>query len=241
MQSLPDVARSRFGSWATNVQLPPGPRVPGLKATEHAYLYLKNLIVTLQLPPQTIVTETEVALAADVSRTPVREAFLRLQSEQLLDLIPQRGAMVPAITLRAIQEQAVTRVVLEGYGVDWVCTHRVPVAERLHQLVDEQRSIYDDDPERIVDMVTVDKEFHWTLVKATGNTEFAQLYNRLHDRQLRIGIAMFQAVPPRRCTAIEHHLEIANAIETFDLPAAQRLLKAHLVGSLPEVSGIFTN
>lgn len=241
MHALPDVARSRFGNWATKVQLPPGSRAAGVKAADHAYFYLKNLIVTLELPPLSIITENEVAAATGVSRTPVREALLRLQSERLLDVIPQRGAVVPAITLRAIQEQAVTRTVLEGYGIEWTCTHRVPIADRLFELIDEQAAIYDEDPERVADMVTVDKEFHWTLVKATGNTEFAHLYNSLHDRQLRIGIAMFQAVPIRRCTAIDEHREIARAIEKFDLAEARKLLEAHLVGSIPQVSGVFTD
>ncbi|QIM16956.1 GntR family transcriptional regulator [Leucobacter insecticola] len=149
--------------------------------------------------------------------------------------------MIPEITLRSIQEQAVTRAVLEGYGVEWICTHRVQIADRLHELVETQRAIYEDDPERIVDMVLTDKEFHWTLVKATGNTEFAQLYNSIHDRQLRIGIALFGALKQRRCDAIEQHTEIATAIEQFDLTTAKRLLEDHLVGSIDQVAGIFTN
>ena len=241
MQQIPDVSHARFGGWSVKAPLPPGVRPSGVKAADYAYGYLKDLIITLRLPPQSIITENEVAAATGVSRTPVREAFSRLQSEQLLTLIPHRGAVVPEITLRAIQEQAVTRVVLEGYGVEWVCEHRVPIADRLYQLIEEQRTIYEEDPDRIVDMVVTDKEFHWTLVHATGNTEFAQLYNSIHDRQLRIGIAMFQAVPSRRCSAIEQHLEIAQALEHHDRETAKSLLESHLVGSLGEISGIFRN
>lgn len=85
----------------------------------------------------------------------------------------------------------------------------------------------------------IDKEFHWALVQATGNTEFAQLYNSIHDRQVRIGIAMFQAIESRRCSAIQQHEEIALAIEQFDAETAKRLLESHLVGSLDEVAGVF--
>ncbi|MCW2289553.1 DNA-binding GntR family transcriptional regulator [Leucobacter luti] len=241
MQFIPDVAHARFGGWSTKAPLPPGVRPPEVKAADYAYAYLKELIVTLELAPQSIITENEIAAATGVSRTPVREAFSRLQSEQLLRLIPHRGAVVSEITLRSIHEQAQTRVVLESYGVEWVCEHEVPIAERLFALVESQRSIYEDDPDRIVDMVLTDKEFHWTLVRATGNTEFAQLYNSIHDRQVRIGIAMFQAVESRRCSAIHQHEEIAQAIAEFDVETAKSLLKSHLVDSLSEVSGIFTN
>lgn len=241
MNLLPDVSRARFGGWSTKVQLPSGTRPVEAKAADYAYVYLKNLIVTLQLPPESLITENEIASATGVSRTPVREAFSRLQSEQLLQLIPHRGALVPEITLRAIKEQAITRVVLEGYGIDWICENKVPIADVLFDLVEKQHAILMDDPERVVDMVSVDKEFHWTLVKATGNTEFAQLYNSIHDRQLRIGIAMFGVLKERRCVAIDQHREIAAAIQKFDLPEAQRLLRLHLIGGLGEVSGVFTS
>ncbi|QIM16955.1 GntR family transcriptional regulator [Leucobacter insecticola] len=88
MDVLPDVTHARFGGWSTQTQLPPGLRPPGVKAPDYVYRYLKNLIVTLQLPPKAIITETQIAEAVGVSRTPVRETFSRLQSEQLLSLIP---------------------------------------------------------------------------------------------------------------------------------------------------------
>ncbi|WP_025132579.1 GntR family transcriptional regulator [Leucobacter sp. PH1c] len=241
MQINPDAANARFGGWSVKTPLPISERPSELKAAEFAYGYLKDLIVTMRVAPQSIITESEVAAAIGASRTPVREAFSRLQSEQLLTLIPHRGAVVPEITLRAIQEQAQTRVVLESYSVEWICSHRIPIADRLFELVEAQRAIFAKDPEQIVDMVVADKEFHWTLVKAIGNTEFAQLYHSIHDRQLRIGIAMFQAVKSRRCSAIHQHEEIAEAIRNFDEDAAKSLLESHLLGSLDEVSGVFPN
>ncbi|MGO3834618.1 MAG: GntR family transcriptional regulator [Microbacteriaceae bacterium] len=234
-------ANERFSSWSTANVMPPAERPSSVKAADHVYLYLKHLIVTLQLPPRSIITETEVATVTGVSRTPVREAFFKLQVERLLDILPQRGAMVPEITLRNIQEQAQTRVVLEGFGIEWICNNFLPVADELRALLREQERIFADDPNRVVEMVTVDKEFHWALVKATGNTEFAQLYNTLHDRQLRIGIAMFEAVPKRRHEAICQHADIITALETHDLETALALLKDHLIGSLDQLSGIFTN
>ena len=241
MSRVLDPARRRFGGWTTEPNLPPSTRDPRVKATDFADDYLKELIVTLQLPPLTVVTESEVATAIAVSRTPVREAFLRLSAERLLEYVPRRGAMVPAITLRSIREQAETRVVMEGYGVDWICEHRVPVAPDLYELVEQQAAVNPDEPGAIPHMVAIDKEFHWTLVKATGNTEFARLYNSLHDRQLRTGIAMFTAVPNRPHTAVDHHRAIADAIAEFDRDRAQALLKHHIIESLDEVARVFTD
>ncbi|WGW11534.1 GntR family transcriptional regulator [Saxibacter everestensis] len=241
MNQIHDTASARFGGWTTSTTLPPGVRDPSVTAADHAYRYLKDLIVTLELPPRAIITESEVATATGVSRTPVREAFFRLHSEKLLDILPRRGAVVPEITLRNIREQAETRLVMEGHGVERICAERIMVTDELLRLVEEQRTVLNEDPNRIVDMIRIDKEFHWTIVKATGNTEFAQLYNTLHDRQVRIGIAMFGAVRRRPCDAIDEHAHIAEALAEFNVDEALERLKYHLIGSLTQISGIFTN
>lgn len=212
-----------------------------MKAAEHAYRYLKDLIVTLELPPKAIITENEVASAAGVSRTPVREAFFRLQAERLLEIFPRRGAVVPEITLRGLREQAQTRLVLEGFGVESICAKQIPVADELYRLIEQQEFVLRNDPAKILEMVLIDKEFHWALVKAVGNTEFSQLYNTLHDRQVRIGVAMFTAVEGRPCHAIEQHTKIAEALRDFDQRTALERLEYHLIESLDELTGIFTS
>ncbi|GAB3052569.1 GntR family transcriptional regulator [Sediminivirga luteola] len=241
MTQLEDTSRSRFGGWSEPAGLPPGRRDMSMRAADYAYSYLKNLIVTLELPPRTIITEKDVATATGVSRTPVREAFVKLQGERLLEILPRRGALVPEITLRNIQEQAQTRLVMEGYGIQVICRERIPVADELHELVRRQREVLESDPNRILEMVLIDKEFHWTLVKATGNTDFAQLYNSLHDRQVRTGIAMFRAVPDRPHSAVCHHGEIAEAIASFDEQDALMKLETHLIHSQAQLSGVFTS
>lgn len=239
MNLIHDTSLARFGGWTTSAPLPPGKRDPSIKAAEHAYRYLKDLIVTLELPPKAIVTENEVAIAAGVSRTPVREAFFRLQAERLLEIFPRRGAVVPEITLRGLREQAQTRLVLEGFGVESICTKRISVAQELYKLIEQQDAVLREDPTRILDMVLIDKEFHWTLIKATGNTEFSQLYNTLHDRQVRIGVAMFSAVEGRPCHAIDQHTKITEALAEFDVHTALERLEYHLIDSLDELTGTF--
>ncbi|MGO3649820.1 GntR family transcriptional regulator [Agrococcus casei] len=234
-----DRSRGRFSSWSTTPDLPSASRPEGVKAAEFAYVYLKDLIVTLALHPGTILTEVQVAAATGVSRTPVREAFFRLSSERLLDILPRRGAVVPEITVRGIREQAETRYVLEGHGVEWICENEIEIADDLKSLIAQQRHVLDTEPDAVVEMVSIDKEFHWELVRATGNTEFAQLYNTLHDRQMRLGIAMFEAIPERRASALDQHTGIAEALEAHDVDKALELLKLHLLSSLTQVADVF--
>lgn len=235
-----DRSRGRFSSWNTTPDLPTASRPEGVKAADFAYYYLKDQIVTLALQPGTILTEVQVAAATGVSRTPVREAFFRLSTERLLDVLPRRGAVVPEITVRAIREQAETRLVLEGYGVERICAGKLDVSGELHRLIAQQRQVFERDKDAIVDMVTIDKEFHWALVRATGNTEFAQLYNSLHDRQMRYGIAMFDAIPDRRASALDQHTAIADAIAVHDVDTALERLELHLRATLDQVAEVFS-
>lgn len=147
--------------------------------------------------------------------------------------------MVPEITLRSIREQAETRVVMEGYGIQWICDHKIEIGDVLRQLVANQQRVHEASPERIFEQVSIDKEFHWSLVKATGNTEFARLYDSLHDRQLRTGVALFKAVPERAKCVIEHHHNIASAVAKFEKDDALRLLRLHLIESIQQVSHVF--
>jgi DNA-binding GntR family transcriptional regulator len=81
-------------------------------AKDFVYGYIKDLILDLTLPPGHIVTEMDIAGVTGLSRTPVREAFLRLDAERLIQLIPRRGALVTTVTARQIRELSKTRLIL---------------------------------------------------------------------------------------------------------------------------------
>jgi hypothetical protein len=97
--------------------LPLATRSDGQNATSFVHDYLKNLILDLVIPPDTIVTEMQVATATHLSRTPVREAFLRLHEERLVELIPRGGTLVPRITSRQVRELYETRLLHEMHAV----------------------------------------------------------------------------------------------------------------------------
>src|ERR1700761_6950428 len=93
-------------------------------AKDFAYRYIKGLILDLPLPPGHIVTEMDIAGVTGLSRTPVREAFLRLDAERLIQLIPRRGALVTTATGRQVRELSRTRLVLELHAVQEIVATR---------------------------------------------------------------------------------------------------------------------
>src|SRR3954463_4618620 len=86
-------------------------------ATERVYRYLKRNILEQVHSGGTLLTEAEIAEAVGVSRTPVREALLRLEAEGLLRLYPKRGALVLPVSMQEIADVVETRLLGEPHAV----------------------------------------------------------------------------------------------------------------------------
>lgn len=88
---------------------------------EYSYQPLKDRIFHLELEPGTKISEKEIADELNVSRTPVREAFMKLAEEELLDIIPQSGTIVSRINLRHVEEGRFIREKIEKEIVALAC------------------------------------------------------------------------------------------------------------------------
>src|ERR671914_1352673 len=92
--------------------------------TERAYAYTKQRVLDATYAGGDLLTEGEVADALGMSRTPVREAFLRLQSEGLLRLYPKRGALVVPVSVQEVEAVMETRLMVERFALDKVLADR---------------------------------------------------------------------------------------------------------------------
>ena len=96
------------------------------------YDSLRTLILQLELPPGTAISEKDISLKFNVSRTPVRDSFVRLAQEGLLEVYPQRGSYVSLIDIDLVEEARFMREQLEVAVVRLACAS-FP-AERLAEL-----------------------------------------------------------------------------------------------------------
>lgn len=101
-------------------------------AREYVYRVLSDNILDLHLIPGTAMSEKEVAVFLNTSRTPVREAFIRLAQEELLDILPQRGTYVAKIDLAQVAESRFMRETMESAVMKIACAKFPP--ERLSEL-----------------------------------------------------------------------------------------------------------
>jgi DNA-binding GntR family transcriptional regulator len=200
-------------------------------AADRVYHSLRARILDGTLVGGRLLSEGEVAAAVEVSRTPVREAFLRLAAEGMLELYPKRGALVLAVSANELREVLVARGLIEPWAARVVAgrSDRVAVAERLRELTDQARDALARHDERTFQ--AADRKFHQQLLKAAGNELLAGFYASLRDRQLRAGMLAIDNDPARGIESMDQHDTIVDALERGDGDAAAAAMVEHLNGT----------
>jgi DNA-binding GntR family transcriptional regulator len=203
-----------------------------LAAKDRAYEFTKGRVLDATFAGGDLITEGEVADALGMSRTPVREAFLRLEGEGLLRLYPKRGALVVPVSVGEIEAVMETRMLVERFALDKVLANGAApgVSDALEIAIaaqEEYAAAGDTDG-----FVAVDREFHTTFVTAAGNPIVTGLYDSLRDRQQRMIITSLLRDAKRVESILVEHRQIAGAIRAGDLARADAVLVAHLRGTL---------
>lgn len=193
-------------------------------ASQRAYAHAKARILDGRWPGGELVSEGDVAEALDLSRTPVREAFLLLEAEGLMRLYPKRGALVVPVSADEVEAVLETRMLVERFALQKALeSDPAPLAEDL--AADLERLGRADRAARFAE---ADRRFHRTIVAAAGNAIVLALYDSLRDRQQRMGTADVRRDPERAQRIIAEHEEIADAVRAGDGERALAALEAHL-------------
>ncbi len=203
---------------------PGGEPRPG-SAGARAYEYVKPRLLDGRYASGTLLSENELARQLGISRTPVRQAFLQLESEQLLELYPRRGALVRPITPSEAEDVLEARLLIEAHCVARVAAAGADLeAEFERSIAAQERSLQ----ERGVGFTDADRDFHRQIVAANGNAILTRQYDALRDRQQRISAAAMAHDRARIARFIAEHREIAAAIALRDADGAAALMTAHL-------------
>ncbi|MEU9339180.1 GntR family transcriptional regulator [Streptomyces sp. NPDC048290] len=207
-----------------------GVAVVSVSGRQKAYTYLKETVLTDPEMQGVFLSEQEIADRIGVSRTPIREALLMLAAEELVELVPKRGARVAPLTGREIGELMELRGIVERYAARQVIAERrAPVAE-LRALLDRQRGLMG--PEQAREFIAVDHLFHASMVAAVGNGLLERHYDGLRSRQVRTGVTALFAQQGRQEAVLVEHLAILEAIAAGDAEGACAAIDAHLASTL---------
>ncbi len=202
---------------------------------EKVYQVLKEAIIRGELAHGTRLHEEQLTRALGISRTPLREAFNRLKSDGLIEVVPRKGAHIVELTDTDLVDLFEAREVLET-------TFLIRSARRLERAVferiraglkkaEEEMTAAEDDPklwdEKRAEYLRLDRAFHDELVVASGNKYWVKLYYDIRDR-IEIYSHQISYVPDRFRIAIEDHYAILDALLAGDLIKAEGLMRTHI-------------
>lgn len=194
-------------------------------SNDEVYDKIYHAILEHRLHPGTKLAEERLAEIFGVSRARVREVLARLAVEQVVDLIPQRGAFVARPSVEQARDVFEARRLIEPA----VARRLVGVldAERLRRLREhlalEEAARQRDDKRAIV---RLSGQFHTLLAELAGNSAYARTMRELATRTC-LAIVLYDAPTATSCRADEHAL-IVDAIEARDAARAEALMLEHL-------------
>jgi DNA-binding GntR family transcriptional regulator len=206
-------------------------RVPDTTATrlvaDHAYVELRDRIVTLHLPPGTVLREDELMQEMGIGRTPLREAVKRLALENLVEVQPRRGTFVTAVEAADIQSITEVRAELEAYAAELAALRLDPEtrakAEALLREVEELDG--GGDQERLM---RVDERIHRFTWEATHNPYLIQTLERYFTHSLRIWYLVLDRVPTLG-HAVHDQTQLLEAILDRNGPHARTIMHEHVL------------
>lgn len=191
---------------------------------EFVHGWLRDAICDGNYQPGSRIREAEVAHRLGVSRTPVREAFRRLQADGLLVLTPWRGAQVAELNRAEVVELYAMRRVLEGTAAGLAAEHASDEEiGLLFRFLDQDKGA----GENIQRRAEINRQFHQTLYGAAHNRYLLKALNALTDSLALLKSTTYE-VPGRAKIAREEHILMANAIKKRDAAAAEKATRTHI-------------
>ncbi|MBO6718017.1 MAG: GntR family transcriptional regulator [Rhizobiaceae bacterium] len=196
------------------------------KNSDVVYRDLRNAIVSMKLVPGTPVVEKEITERYGISRTPVREAVLRLAEERLIDVVPKSGTFVARIPLSVLREAIVARRALEEVTVR-AATEKASESQimEMRAIIQRQRETAEAGSEAAFHQA--DDDFH-AAIAAAGR--LPGIWGMIQN--IRIQVERYRRLtlpqPGRMATVVGEHGDVLDAIAARDADEAVRRMNSHL-------------
>ena len=196
--------------------------------SDQAYFRLRELIVTLELEPGSLVRERELMARLGLGRTPVREALRRLAQERLVEVYPRHGIFVSSVDVGDLAALSEVRGSLEAFA-GRLAAKRATDAERdeaaaLLVELDEAAGQHD---ERT--LIELDQRIHRHVYRCAHNPFLEATLNEYYVLTLRVWFVALDRVS-RLEDAVQEHRSLLEAIRDGDGDGAERIMRDHVAG-----------
>ena len=194
---------------------------------ERAYERIKHGLLNNDYPPGTFLSERQLAEHLGMSKTPVKAALERLESEGFITVSPQQGIVVRELSVREIADLYEIRAALESYTLKALAGKLTPnQIKRVRENLGAYAALRGTG--NVADGVELDATFHTQFVEFLGNGEILRVMTQLREKMQRVVTQVFRLSPLRIDTSYDEHSAIAGAVIDGDGTRAAELIVRHL-------------
>ena len=216
----------------------PGGRLVRTSLVDQAYAAIRERILDNAYPPGHQALESELAQELGISRTPVREALIRLQKEGLVEVVPRHGMRVLPVSPADMAEIYAVLSALESAAAEAVAARR-PGDDELKPLVqatrDMDRALRADDLDA---WAAADERFHRTLVDLSGNRMLKATVENFWDRAHRARMVTLR-MRPKPVNSTKEHTLLVERLRAGDARGALELNREHRARASGELLALF--
>ncbi|CUA98028.1 DNA-binding transcriptional regulator, GntR family [Pannonibacter indicus] len=207
---------------------------PGVPVGQLVHRDLRQRIIRGELAPGTLLSEAEMARSFGSSRQPVREAFIKLAEEGLVEVRPQRGTLVRKISIKRVMDIRFVREAIEANVVHLLASEPEPaiIADLRAQIAHQREAAADAQDV----FMALDETFHHTMARVIGKTYAWDVVESVKAQMDRVRYLSFADFPVPRLIA--QHEAIVDAIEARNPQAAEEAMRIHLREILKDLPNI---
>lgn len=205
----------------------------GESLTHAAYLALRDMIVTLELPPGAVLSQEDLQARTGFGRTPIHQALQRLEHEEFVVVMPRRGVFVTNVDVRELPALYESRALLEPYMAREAAAHgRADDWDEMEAVLAELPS--DASTER---RVAADRRCHEIIWTASGNRFLTRTLDMLYAQSDRLWHMYLIAVTDMH-QSIDEHAELLAVLRAGDGDGAAALMADHIRHLHDQVNGV---
>jgi DNA-binding GntR family transcriptional regulator len=201
--------------------------------SEAAYSRIRSMIITLELEPGSLISESALMNTLKMGRTPIREALRSLANEKLVEVYPRRGMFVSRVDVANLSQLSETRAVLEIKAAELAATRSTAADQEITKaLIKEINALKGN-----LDMPTLiglDQRIHHHIYQCTHNEFLAAALDNYYAHALRIWFLALDRVEHLADAIIEHRA-LLEAIASNDSKAASKAMREHVEGFESEI------
>lgn len=206
------------------------------KKKDQAYEEIRKLVLQRRSCDRFVISENSLAAELHMSRTPIREALQRLQTEGFIEIHPNRGVVIPEVSVVEVNETFALRMAIEEFVIKEIIPFMTKecVQEMDSFLALQKRAV---DRNDVLEYLKYDKDFHDFFFRLYSNSLIFNTIQRVRDRFFSMGTNVLRE-PGSVQRSYAEHCSIADAVRCGDREKAALAMHCHLVTGRSNVLSI---